>query len=224
MLLTTYTSNNTLRCELTGWLHTAHGKQPGASKQQLRRKRGPEDPGCERQMISRWLHTQAGFLSVHWGQPTAPLCRVAVTIRDKVQDNPGNASGVSEGPEEKLCHHPPALMGSSSPRHCFLKKPTWLSLSSAASTLAQLRAKLPEPLCTWPCSLDRPAPRTHQPLGTEEASREGYTERVHALEVDEIGFDSWLLDSESRFLHLKMGTDTTSLTGLSMTEDNDLAQ
>lgn len=39
MSLTTYTSNNTLRCELTGWLHTAHGKQPVASKQQLRRKR-----------------------------------------------------------------------------------------------------------------------------------------------------------------------------------------
>lgn len=141
-------------------------------------------------MITRWLHTQAGSLSYtedsHHSSPPPrpPLCKVTVMITDKVQDNPGNVSGISEGTGEKCCHHPPALMGCSSPRYCFPKKPTWLSPSLAASALAQLRVKLPEPPCTWPCSLDRPDPRTHEPLGTEEASR------VHALERDEIGCES----------------------------------
>lgn len=135
-------------------------------------------------------------MATHPGQDPNPynedsqhshLCRVAVKIRGKAHNNSSQVSGISEGPGEESCHQSPALMGCSFPRHCFPKKPNVAQPGTAPEL-----SKLPELPFTWLCSLDHPDHRAHQPLGTEEASREGCAERVHALEVHGIRSDSGL--------------------------------
>lgn len=138
-----------------------------AGSQRTEQGPGSEGPGCELHVVNTATHGGRILIGTPGLANSPHLCRVAVRIRDKVQNDTRKAPDISGDPAQGSCHHSPAPVGFLFPPAAS-RSPTGLSLSLTDPTLAELQRRN----WSWAESQPPPAralrvaltPRAHQPL------------------------------------------------------------